>query len=1125
MRVLMYNTISDITFAYSTPSVDGTILSIIKKGVSLSIDSIANGWASYTDNNIIYYIKQSDLKLCSNSSGVITIKYIDEKTNEEIKSDLVKNELPLGEYNFSYEEICGYTLNDDISKKVILDENHRSDIIFFKYKKNISDELLTIYYVNSETNESIYETKNYTSNTLSDMCNTTVEIPGYDLLSTEITSSLIKKITYKYKKNTGSIKIMYMDENSEFQLSDSDEYIDLELGKYEYTAKNISGFSVIGNETQSVILSYDDNNITIVFNYKEDYLPLNVNIQNEVPYISTYYIKPIIKLNEDVILDFYITDYYHKEYIEEDFSELFTVTIKIDGKSTIIKTNLTAGDHSINIGNFSEEKEQNFSILCTDKYGRNSHELFNCFLVRNEPEPKEYIMTEEDLKNYNIKNTDDYEEIKLVTVDVTNQTMVNALTTVANSTSIPDGKYVCFIGDSNNDGIRDSSWNETIVKYSLNYNKYAVLSKSTLTRKGLQQLLDDKKSEGYNKIKLLNGTYRIDHLAPIYIPSNFTVDLNSSTIKLNSFTGSTTLMVTLNNTFDSHVVNGIIEGDYFTHDYANSANNSEWVKGISIDGESKYSSFENLTVKNITGYGSSNGIANSRDSLLSYNYASPISIGNTFKLGDIDKKTGLDISSTNRTTSDYINISTFLTYNYLSVSIYLGYQGNPCGTWNILCHFYDSNKKYITSINGYQYRKVLIPKSSNFLRVTILNEAYPTNLTVNLFRVPTHCSFKNVIYKNCRCVGMAQNAMKDMLIESCEFINCGQYLAKCAYDAEDGWDMMQDCTFNKLNFHDNPNNEFLTCAGHNFSIINMINGELYIYERTNSYIIKNCSNIPFSNLGYTSKTRSGYCRFVNNTINGNISIKESSTSDLIICIKNCNINGRAEATTVNNSKFLNCTINSHLTSSSSYDNSLGTGTFVNCIISNKTGNHNYSGNYYNCNIINVQGRLQGIFNFYTCSLNNFIGHPYGDDKSINFYTCNLINSYIKTDYWNNGASILFDNCEIDNTDFLIKLPHYSMKYPIKISNNIFTSKGSNGMIYFYDDRIIPNSSELAKQDTLTLKNNSITLNNSMYIITGLTKNTVNNINIISISNFCNPTSLLLCDPTAKYNTNILITEQ
>ena len=305
----------------------------------------------------------------------------------------------------------------------------------------------------------------------------------------------------------------------------------------------------------------------------------------------------------------------------------------------------------------------------------------------------------------------------------------------------------------------------------------------------------------------------------------------------------------------------------------------------------------------------------------------------------------------------------------------------------------------------------------------------------------------------------------------------------------------------------------------------MINGELYIYERTNSYIIKNCSNIPFSNLGYTSKTRSGYCRFVNNTINGNISIKESSTSDLIICIKNCNINGRAEATTVNNSKFLNCTINSHLTSSSSYDNSLGTGTFVNCIISNKTGNHNYSGNYYNCNIINVQGRLQGIFNFYTCSLNNFIGHPYGDDKSINFYTCNLINSYIKTDYWNNGASILFDNCEIDNTDFLIKLPHYSMKYPIKISNNIFTSKGSNGMIYFYDDRIIPNSSELAKQDTLTLKNNSITLNNSMYIITGLTKNTVNNINIISISNFCNPTSLLLCDPTAKYNTNILITEQ
>ena len=42
--------------------------------------------------------------------------------------------------------------------------------------------------------------------------------------------------------------------------------------------------------------------------------------------------------------------------------------------------------------------------------------------------------------------------------------------------------------------------------------------------------------------------------------------------------------------------------------------------------------------------------------------------------------------------------------------------------------------------------------------------------------------------------------MKDMLVENCEFTKSGQVLAKCAYDAEDGWDMMQDVTFRGLNF-------------------------------------------------------------------------------------------------------------------------------------------------------------------------------------------------------------------------------------------------------------------------------------------------------------------------------------
>ncbi len=234
---------------------------------------------------------------------------------------------------------------------------------------------------------------------------------------------------------------------------------------------------------------------TLIFN-KDN--PKSVN-QNEVPYISTYYIKPVVTTNENVTLDFYITDYNHNSYVNESYDDKFTVTIKIDGKKDIIKKNLKAGDHSINLGKFKTKGEQKFSIICTDQYNRNSHELFNYFLVKNNSKTKEYIMTKNDLKIYNIDNNNNPE---------------NAI-------------------------------NNSI---------------------GLQKMLDDKKHDGYNQLKLLPGTYRVHHEYTLYIPTKFTLDLNQATLKLNGFTGDKALMVELNNTFDSHVINGTIEGDYYEHD-------------------------------------------------------------------------------------------------------------------------------------------------------------------------------------------------------------------------------------------------------------------------------------------------------------------------------------------------------------------------------------------------------------------------------------------------------------------------------------------------------------------------------------------------------------------------------
>ena len=644
------------------------------------------------------------------------------------------------------------------------------------------------------------------------------------------------------------------------------------------------------------------------------------------------------------------------------------------------------------------------------------------------------------------------------------------------------------------------------------------------TREGLQKLLDDVKFQGYTSIKLLPGTYRIDHSDSIWVPSDFTVDMNGSTIKLNQFAGDKALMITLNNTYYSHVINGTIEGDYYSHDYANSPNNSEWVMGISIGSEAKYSSFENLTVKDITGYGGGNGIANSRDESLGYTYLYPTPIGDSFKLGDINKDTGEAIDSTNRTTSDFISIDGYDGIGYLSVSRYLGYQGNPCNTWNMIAHFYDGEQKYISSVDSYFYRRIGVPDGAKYMKVTILEESYPNDLSIQYFRIPTHCAFKNVKFENCRAVGLAQAAMKDMLVENCEFTKCGQSSARCAYDAEDGWDMMQDVTFRDLNFYNNPNNDFLTCAGHNFVIENMKAGKIYFWERTNSYVVRNCDNLDNVSLGHTIRKRSGYVRFYNNTINGNISIGAAEENDdWTLTVKDCNINGRAE-NTIDTGLYLRCNIDKLSNDDNTWNTALGNGNFKDCIIRNKSG-ENMGGVYENCSFQNISGNIHGAFNISNSAINSWSTYAGSYDPNYTFTNCKLNKFEITFGYWHQGATTLFDNCTINNDDFLLKLPNYSMKQPINIINSSFTSSGENGMVEFYDDRTGGSAGKLVEQDMLTIENNKVSLDNSQYVISGIGKDTVNNINITFRNNELLSKKLKLYDEECKECENIKIIEK
>ena len=84
-------------------------------------------------------------------------------------------------------------------------------------------------------------------------------------------------------------------------------------------------------------------------------------------------------------------------------------------------------------------------------------------------------------------------------------------------------------------------------------------------------------------------------------------------------------------------------------------------------------------------------------------------------------------------------------------------------------------------------------------------------------------------------------------------------------------------------------------------------------------------------------------------------------------------------------------------------------------------------------------------------------------------------------------------------------------------------KGKN-MVVFYDDRTGGSAGELVKQDMLTIKNNKINLGNSEYVVTGIGKDTVNNINISFSDNELVSDKLKLYDESCNEISNIKISQ-
>ena len=532
--------------------------------------------------------------------------------------------------------------------------------------------------------------------------------------------------------------------------------------------------------------------------------------------------------------------------------------------------------------------------------------------------------------------------------------------------------------------------------------------------KWLNQLILDL-DESYNYLTLPTGTYKMKYGETLMLKDNLTLNLNGSEIVLEEGqAGSGNLQVNIRQCYDAHVINGTIVGDRVTHDYKNSPNNSEWVNGISIDGRSKYSSYENIEVRDMTGYGSIEGFGGDRSGA-----------GYCWDIAYFQKNWN---KNTMCTESDFIDLTKFKVEGceFIQVGLYLGYQGKPSRTWYFEIEMYNDNKELVDKFNGYFYRRIFIPKEVKYCKINSILGAYGmhTNTCLFAFKTPVNCEFKNVRHIDCRCVGCAPSAMESLRMIDCYFTRCGSNAAKCAFDSEDGWDMMHDFYMTGTVFENNYRNDWLTCAGHNFLLENNeYNGKMYFWTRCQNYTVRN-NKVKNINEGTNKDTH--HVRIYDNECSGAI----NSTKTII---KNCvskQINGESQNCTtyslpnttkqVEDCKFI-------LSHEIQY---IGDISISNCSFSLAEGvtSRKFSFN-----------KRDALVNFTNCDFKGGLYYLANHNifSSGEFINCNFDKVKIEANcqYKDNTKTIVFKNCVLPIDGCLIKLsPH---AYSQGIVNVIF----------------------------------------------------------------------------------------
>lgn len=692
--------------------------------------------------------------------------------------------------------------------------------------------------------------------------------------------------------------------------------------------------------------------------------PTNPELIFNAPYLSTYYFNPKPSVYEEIKIPLYITDYEQSEYLNNNTTGKLDLIYEVDGEKKTL-TDLPLGDYTLNIGKLSKGLHT-FSVQVLDKRtGVKSHELYNELWV---VDPDEYAISEED------------------TYYMTEQDLASY--------------RIC-----NN----DSTDAEDLIH----------------TRDGLTKLFADKQAEGYRKIVLLKGIYRINGEDArdncITIPSYFTVDMNGSTFKLNTISVETAgCIVLMNNAIDARLENGILEGDRYERQELNLERDGlgEGINTVLIR-SGKYCSLNNLTIKNTTGH--------TIWSLPDMDVGLQRKLTGYTRTAIID---GKEVQCENYSTSSMMDLSDYINWDvnedYFYIGFPAGYRGIRTKSAIVYVSFYDKNRSFLETVTACQFRKILIPGNAKYARVTLHDNNISEDQTqegVYIYprRLGDYHEIKNIAFENTRTCALAPTTCSNLLVEGVTYTNCGDSITPLPVDFEDGWDETQDVYYRNneviLNA-EHTTGTIVDNAGFNHVYENCINHQLTINGRLTGCVVRNTNDVRNTvrfDLG--NKICNSYARVYDNNCGAiNYIVKDENGA----AVADLSVLDEAEIAKLVNVTVKNCTIQNGTDAGSTHCFGYAEKvTYDNCTFTSFAGRNAV---FHNCTIQPASYMNNKLY-FYDCTFKALDGsekitlnlNAPRDSERI-FENCKFEGKVaIGTENFHTG---IFRNCEFEDVEFI-----------------------------------------------------------------------------------------------------------